>query len=726
MLARSSTWRQSSWRARAPTQRTDIFAFGTLLYEMATGQRAFEGKSQASLIASILTAEPPPVSSTRAGRRADGLPEAVDHIVDRCLAKKPDDRWQTARDLAAEIGWVVERGSRSGARAPAPARRWRSREALAWAIALAAVVAAAAVFVVGRQQEPPALLTRFAITLPPGVSIPRSTGDATFLAVSPNGRHVAFIGTREGVRRLFVQSFDSGDSRMFEEVNEPFSPFWSPDSRFIGYFARDEGALKKVDVSGGPPRTICVGFLSGQPLWHRDGTIFFTEFRKGLHRVSAEGGEPVQITRVDPRTPAREINHYWPSLLPDGRHFLYMTTRLSESGQRATPIVYVASLDGGERREVARVNSRMVYAPPGRVLYVHEGALLAQSFDLESFKLTGEPVRLVESLDYNRSTGASAFSISDTGVLVWHRGGTAFQLAWFDRSGKEVGTIGDPQAIGHVRISPSGERAAIDVTNPRLGTSDVWTYDLARGIATRLTSDVNSERLPAWSPDGDHIAFYSDRGSGSDASGDFFMKRSDGTGDEQLFFDLVGPQFIEDWSSDGSLIAYRNETRETGDDFWVLPLAGDRKPRALMRTRYEEWGPRFSPDSSWVAFASNESGRNEVYIAPVQGLAARRQVSTEGGGSPRWRRDGKELFYLSGDGRTLMSAPVTLTSSVPRSGTPQRLFTIDRQKASPGNPRNLAYDVTPDGQRFLLVVTAGDQPPPQISVVANWSALLTP
>jgi Tol biopolymer transport system component/predicted Ser/Thr protein kinase len=707
-------------------ERTDIFAFGTLAYEMATGRRAFEGESQASLIASILTAQPPSLSSTRAARRADGLPEALDHIVDRCLAKNPGDRWQTARDLTAEIRWVVDGGSRSGVWKPAARASLRRREAFAWAIALAAVLAAIAAFVVvGRRQETPGLLTKFSITLPPGVSIPRSTGDATFLAVSPDGRYVTFIGTRDGVRRLFVQSFETGAARMFEDIIEPFSPFWSPDSRFIGYFARDEGALKKVDIAGGPSRTICGGVLSGQPLWHRDGTIFYTEFRKGLYRVSADGGEPVQITRVDQSTPAREINHYWPSVLPDGRHLLYMTTRLSESGQRATPIVYVASLETGERREVARVNSRMVYASPGRVLYVHEGSLLAQAFDRQTFKLTGEPVQVVESLDYNRSTGASAFSLSDTGVLASHRGGTAFQLAWFDRSGKEVGTVGDPQAIGHVRISPGGDRAAIDVTNPRLGTSDIWTMDFERGVAMRVTSDVNSERLPAWSPDSERIAFYSDRGSGSDASGDFFMKRSDGTGDEQLFFDQVGPQFIEDWSSDGRYIAYRNETRETGDDFWLLPLTGDRKPRPLMRTASEEWGPRFSPDSSWVAFASNESGRNEVYVTPTSGPAARRHVSTGGGGSPRWRRDGKELFYLSGDGRSLMAVPITLTNAAAISGVPQRLFTLDRQKASPGNPRNLAYDVAPDGQRFLFVVAAVEQPSPQISVITNWTTLLT-
>ena len=709
---------------KSADERTDIFVFGTLLYEMATGRRAFEGTSQASLIASILTRHPPSVSSTRAERRPDGLPDRLDHVVERCLAKNPEDRWQTARDLKAEIGWIVEGGSRIGV--PAPVVRRRSREALTWAIAVAAVLAAVvALLFLSRPQEPPASLTRFAITIPPGVALLRSTGDFTYLAISPDGRHVAFVGTRAGVRRLFVQSFDSDTPRMLDGVNEPLSPFWSPDSRFIGYIAMDEGALKKVEITGGPPRTICTGFILSQPLWHRDGTIFFTLYGSGLHRVSADGGEPTQLTRVDRSAPAREINHFWPSLLPDGRHLLYMTTRLGENGQRATPIVYVVSLDSGARQEVAQVNSRMLFVPPGRVFYVHEGALLAHSFDLTSFKAIGEPVRLVEGLDYNRSSGASAFSVSDTGALVYHRSSTAFHLAWFDRSGRELATVGNSQAIGHVRIAPQGDRVAVDVVDARFGTSDIWTHDLQRGIATRLTTDVNSERLPTWSPKGDRIAFYSDRGTGSDAAGDFFSKRSDGMGEEDAFFVSVGPQFIEDWSSDGRLIAYRNETRAQGDDVWLLPLEGDKKPRPFLPTRFEEWGPRFSPDSSWLAYVSNESGRNEVYIAPVSGPGARGLISTEGGGSPRWRRDGKELFYLSADGRSLMAVPIALTTPVATAGTPQRLFTIDRQKANPGNPRNIAYDVAPDGQRFLFVVAASDQLPPQISIIVNWTAFLS-
>jgi eukaryotic-like serine/threonine-protein kinase len=702
---------------KSADERTDIFAFGTLLYEMATGRRAFEGQSQASLIASILTEQPPPVSSTRATRRADGLPDSLDHIVDRCLAKKPDDRWQTARDLKAEIDWVVEGGSRSAVRTPA-VRRW-SREAIAWT--LAAIAGVVAIVALTRsERQPPAALTRVQLALPPGLSIQRTTGDATFLAMSPDGRHVAFITNEQSGRRLWVQSLDAPSARALEGIVEPMSPFWSPDSRFIGYYARPERELRKVDIAGGPPRTIRAANMTGQPVWARDGTILYSESRRGLFRVSAHGGEPVQVTRVDQS--AREINHYWPSMLPDGRRFLFMTTRLGTNGERATPIVYLASLDSSERSEVIRVNSRMVYAPSGHVLYVQEGALMAQRFAADEGRLIGEPARIVESLDYSRSTGVSSFSVSDTGVLAYHRRSDAFQLAWLDRNGLELSTIGTPQLLDHVRISRDGSHAAVEVTDPRLGTSDIWIYDLSRALASRLTTDLNGERAPIWSPDGQQIMFVSDRGTGTEASPDFFLKRSDGMGEEEKFFVKAGPQFVEDWSPDGRLVAYR-DTREGGDNLWMLPIGSDRKEWRFPGSRFEEWGARFSPDSKWLAFASNESGTNEVYVAPVTGAGARQRVSTAGGGLPAWRGDGKELFYLSADGRSMWSASITLGATL-NVGEAKRLFTIERQRAFPTNARSVLYDAAGDGQRFLFIVVQGDQPVPQISLTMNWMALL--
>jgi Tol biopolymer transport system component len=428
------------------------------------------------------------------------------------------------------------------------------------------------------------------------------------------------------------------------------------------------------------------------------------------------------VTKVD--LTQGEINHYWPSLLPDGRHVLYTTTRLEKSGRRATPIVYAVSLGSNARREIARLNSRVVFTREGRVLFVHEGTLLAQTFDVGNLRLTGEPVRIADGVDYYRSTGAAAFSVSDAGTLVYSGPGQATALAWFDRRGRETGAVGTPQMFGHLRLSPDGSRVAADVVDLRLGTSDIWVYDLSRAVVTRLTTDLNGERMPTWSPDGQRIAFVSDRGVGSDASGDFFVKRSDGMGDEAELFVQVGPQFLEDWSRDGH-IAYRDQSRETGDDIFILPPDGDRKPRPFLRTRFEEWGARFSPDSAWVAFVSNESGANEVYLAPFRGSGERTRVSTGGGISPRWRADGKELYFLSSDARTVMAVPVVLAPAL-KTGTPAPLFAIGGALGYMGRVRNIAYDVTPDGQRFLFGLAAGGQTPPQVSVMLNWTALLRP
>jgi dipeptidyl aminopeptidase/acylaminoacyl peptidase len=365
----------------------------------------------------------------------------------------------------------------------------------------------------------------------------------------------------------------------------------------------------------------------------------------------------------------------------------------------------------------------MVYAQPGHVLYVQEGALLAQTFDLGSLRLTGEPVRIAEGLDYYRSTGSAAFSVSDFGGLAYHGNPGALELSWFDRQGKALAPVGGRQKFGNLRISPEGERAAVEVVEPRLGTSDIWIYQLSRGIPIRLTTDLNDEQYPAWSPDGRRIMFGSDRGTGVDASSDFFAKSSDGMGDEETVFVHVGPQFLEDWSRDGRFAAYRDGTRETGADLWILPLDGDRKPWPFVRSRFEEWGSRFSPDSAWLAFVSDDSGTSEVYLAPLRGSGAKTRVSTGGGVSPRWRRDGRELFYLSGDGRTVMSVPIDLTPTL-RVGTPVRLFTTAAEAGFRGNARDRAYDVTPDGTRFLFSVSADQTASSRITVVLDWPALL--
>ena len=279
-----------------------------------------------------------------------------------------------------------------------------------------------------------------------------------------------------------------------------------------------------------------------------------------------------------------------------------------------------------------------------------------------------------------------------------------------------------PQRFGNIRLSPKGDRVAAEIADPRLGTSDIWVYDLARGVGGRLTTDLNDERLPTWGPDG-RIAFVSDRGAGSDASGDFFVETADGMGDEEPLFVQVGPQFLEDWSGDGRFVAYRDQTPETGDNLWILPLDGGQKPVPFLRTRFEEWGARFSPDSKWVAFVSNDTGSNEVYVAPASGSPGRKQISIGGGIAPRWRANGKELFYVSSDGKDVMAVSMSLSPAV-TSREPVRLFTIARETERQARLLNMPYEVHPDGQRFLFSVAARKTPPAQIAVVLNWPALL--
>jgi eukaryotic-like serine/threonine-protein kinase len=702
--------------------RTDVFAFGTLLYEMATGRKAFDGDSQASIIASILTAHPPAISTTRQGHPQNGLPKSLDYLAERCLAKNRDERWQTARDLKAAIDWLAD-GHDPGQKEMTEPRSRRSIAVVGWSVlGLATVGVLGMLGTIVLRPKPPADITRFVVEFPPGTTIGGARAE-TRMAVSPDGRHLAIIATTEGTEQLWVHSFDSLKPRLLAGTEGASSPFWSPDSRLIGFFAAGEGRLKKVELSGGPPRAICPGSVFGLSSWLPDGTILFSEFRKGIYRVSSEGGTPTPLTQVDPGH--GELNHFFPSILPNGHQFLYTATRLGDDGRRATPIIYVGSLESKERKEIARLNSRVVYSRSGYLLYVHEGALLAQKFDVGDLRTTGEPVRIADDLDYYRSTGAAGFSVSET-KLVYRGAAGPLDLMWFGRRGEPLGRIWADQRFGNLRISPDGEQAAVEVVDPHRGTSDLWMYHFKRTLSYRFTSDVNDETMPVWSADGQRIIFGSDRGTGKDASSDFFTKSADGMGPEDILFVQTGFQTPDDWSRDGRWLSYTDDNRRNGNDVWVLSLAGDRKARPLFNTAFGEWGSRFSPDSRWIAYVSDESGHPEVSIAPFEQRAgAKVRVSIGGGLAPRWRADGRELFYMTADGKTVMMVPIEYTP-VFKAGVPVKLFTIDRETGFRNRARHVGYDVSPDGQRFLISVAAGDRQreTAQIVVVQNWTSQL--
>lgn len=697
--------------------RTDIFAFGTLLYEMATRRKAFDASTQAGLIAAILTAQPPSISEVRVGR---DLPPALDHVVERCVAKDPEDRWQSARDLQRELEWIADSGTSMTRTWNRAASSRRSRTLVAGTVAAAAIAAASAALFLRTSKDLPREVTRFIVAPPPGSVIPFGE-QRTRLALSPDGRTLAFVAFNEGSLQLWVQSLESLVARPLPGTEGAVSPFWSPDSRYLGFFDPVSGELKKIDVVGGPARTICAAAAEGVADWGRDNTILLSVFRSGIFRVSGDGGIPTRVTSLDKER--REINHYWPSFLPDGKHFIYLATANATDTTKAIPSVYIAALDGTERTQLDRLHSRSVYADPGYLLFEDQGSLFAQTFDLGARRLLGEPVRIADAIAVNRTLGTAHFSVSASGALAHLGSGDTSEMIWYDRRGNATATGWMAQWYGEPRISPDAQRAVVDVFDPRSGTSDLWVYDLLRNVPSRFTSEPPADKNAVWSPGGRGILYSTEQGG----SPNIFLKEFDGSGELQAMVVNPGPVFADDWSPDGKWIAYTATTAKTGNDLWVKSLAGDRKERVFLNTRFDEQSARFSPDSRWLAFSSDETTASpEIYVARVDRPGERVRISSGGGTGPRWRRDGKELFYAASDGRTIMAVPIHSLSPF-RAGTPARLFNVGFSTAvTRPRVRNTVYDVSPDGQRFLISVPVGPPGSSQITVVLNWPAALRP
>jgi Tol biopolymer transport system component/predicted Ser/Thr protein kinase len=693
---------------READHRTDIFALGTLLYEMATGRKAFAGQSQASLIASILTDHPPLIS---AARPDSGLPLAFDHVVERCLAKNPDDRWQTVRDVVLELGWLG--GDRSPAKPRAKPGRVRRDT-----IATAAVVFTIGAVATYRSGPAPTntQISRFVVAPPSGSIIPFGE-QRTRLALSPDGRQIAYVAMSDGQLRIWVRPLASVAAQPLAGTEGAVSPFWSPDSRFIGYFAPGTGELKKVEATGGPPRTICAAAVEGLPEWGADNTILFSIFREGIFRVAAAGGTPVRVTTLD--RSRRELNHYWPSFLPDGRHFIYLATARATETSKAIPSVYVAALDGSGRKLLERFHSRVVYAPPGYLLFEEEGTLLAQAFDVGNLRTTGDATRIADDVEVFRTIGTVHFGVSNTGVLAYLGAVDTQQIVWYDRRGNATDAGWEKRAYGSLRLSADARHAAIDVYDPSSGTADIFVYDLTRNVPSRFTSDSVSDRYPVWSADGRQILYSTERGGAPNV----FTKPFEGSGEIEPVVLNPGPIFPEDWSPDNLWVAYTINSVKSGSDIWLKPLKGDGKERPFLAQRFDELGARFSPNSKAMAFVSTEAGVTpEVYVAPVGQPERRKQVSIGGGTAPRWRRDGQELFYVSTDNRTMMSVPIDWSAGF-KAGLPTRLFTIAADGASSRDRvRTTVYDVTPDGQRFLVSLPVGDPGTSRITVVLNWAS----
>ena len=675
--------------------RSDIFAFGSVLYEMATGRRAFEGKSQVSLMAAILEHDPPPVSALQALS-----PPRFDDVVRICLAKNPDERWQSAADLVHELKLLLRYGSLPSAASKGAGRR----ERLSWAAAACgAVIAGVAGFWALSGSEEPAKAS-FEIQADAPGAISRF-----MLALSPDGRHLVARVQEQGIYRLWLRPIEQVTGVTLPGTEAATSPFWSPNGRYIGFFA--DGKLKTVDVFGAPPQTLAdAPNTQGGGTWNRDGVILFTPQQNGgpLFRIDASGGQSVQVTELD--ASRGETAHRLPRFLPDGVHFLYLVT----SSKPEFSGIHVGSLDSKETKRLVASDTKPEFAPPDLLLFLRESTLMAQRFDTSRLELSGDPFQVAEGVGSDSTSGVAGFTVSDAGGLAYRPGGAGGgrQLVWFARTGEIEGSVGTPALYQNPRLSPDGKRLAVFKPD---GGGDIWITDLERGTNTRFTFDPGADNVPVWSPNGTQIAFVSNRKGGVF---NLYLKSSNGIDEDQVLLETPNNKTINDWSADGRYILYEEDDPKTKTDLWVLPLFGDRKPVRVLSTPFNERGASFSPDVAWIAYESDENGGRQVYVQGFPASRGKWQISTGLlGASPRWRPDGKELFYDGGG--PLMA--VDLSGTVPgrefKAGAPQEVFTA----LVGGQTHNL--DISPDGRRFLLVTTqnqaAGSTP---IVIVLNWTS----
>jgi Tol biopolymer transport system component/predicted Ser/Thr protein kinase len=699
--------------------RTDVFAFGALVYEMATGRRAFAGSSQASVIAAIMRADTPRISAI------DPLtPASLDHVVARCLTKDPDERWQTTRDLMIELREITGRGSDSiapdrGTVAPATGQptpafphtggERRRSDRLAWTLATVATLVAIAVgLLYVRSRDNAARLaeaitvsaTRSEIPAPPGTSVGS-------IALSPDGRRLVFVGRSGRTSQLWVRLLDAVAAQPIPGTNGADYPFWSPDGQSLGFFA--DGKLKRVEVTGGDVQTLADAPNARGGTWNQMGRIVFSPNSQTLYQVSATGGRPQEVTTLN--VARGEISHRWPSFLPDGRHFLY----LAQSSVQENRGLFMASLDDAGTTFVVRTEDSGVYVASGHVLFLRDETLMAQRFNVERLELEGSPMPLAEPVSVNGLERAQ-FDVS-ADKLVYRRGGFlgASEVAWFDRKGERVGTVGSPADYRGVRISPDGRRIALAIEDKRVGTPDIWVHDVRRNVATRFTFDPVTDRDPVWSPDGNSLAIRANRSDQFTV----YARGLNGLGGEQLLLQSPTNANIHDWSRDGRFLVFTqvDPGGATGRDLWILPL-DSHTPYALLSAARNQNFPRFSPSGRWVSYQTDDSGRNKVYVMPFPDSGDKWEISPDGGIQPIWREDGRELFFQAPD-NTIMAVDVREGPKRIEFGTPRPLFQAAITFFVTDQP-SWTWDVTPDGQRFSIILVREDPAP--VTLVTSWQA----
>jgi eukaryotic-like serine/threonine-protein kinase len=691
-------------RGKTVDKRSDIWAFGCVFYEMLTGRRAFLGEDTTEILASVVKTEP-----DWPALPAD-TPGAIRRLLRRCLQKDGKERLHDISDARIEM----QDAASEAATILVPVVTRRRREWLAWTLAAfasgVAVLAASALAVVYLRRPAPEPRPVTFLVAPPenmtfdvGPGVPRPT-------ISPDGtRLVVSVKDKSNIFRLWERPLHALSGELLAGTEGAFSPFWSPDSRFIGFFA--DGKLKKIAVGGGLPQILC-DTLGTSGTWNRDGVILFSGAEgRPIQRVSAGGGVATAVTKLDQSRGER--THLWPHFLPDGKLFLYLAQ--SRSPEQPSGI-YVKALDRDDARLVVRANSNVAYVSPGYLVYGRDGTLIAQSFDASRAETTGDPVPFAERVHMNLRNGIAAFAVSEAGVLAYHVGVTATsRLVWRDRTGKELGTIGPPGAYRNPRLSPDGSQLVVEIGESAINR-DLWLADAARGGALRRFT-FESMRLisPVWAPDGNHIAWSAGLWGGHQ----IFRKPSSGAGKPELLLEERGDWVLDDWLSD-AILHHDGGASGGSQGLRLLPSSGSRNASTTLQGQRGVTHARVSPDGRWVAAVAG-SGRRDVYVQDFPAAIGTWLISTAGGNEPKWRRDGKELFYLALDGK-LIAVPIKLGATTVDPGIPVPLFQTRIEGAGGAADIFHQYDVSADGQRFLVNDLEESVPAPPITVVVNWTA----
>jgi eukaryotic-like serine/threonine-protein kinase len=691
-------------RGRNADQRSDVFAFGCVLYEMLTGKQGFQGEEISDVLASVLKDQPDFALLPR------NLNPRIQELLRRCLDKNARRRWQAIGDVRIEIenllaNPILEQSAVSIS-VPSCNRRERLVSILA-AILLVAVIALAFPTITHFRESPP--------PEPPEMRtdvVTPSTGDPISFALSPDGRQLVFVASEDGASRLWLRPLGATGAQPLAGTEGATYPFWSPDSRSIGFFA--DSTLKRLDIGGGRPQAVAAWSTGRGAAWGANGVILLGSVSGPLFRLSASGGTPQQVTKLDKQT-----SHRFPQFLPDGNQFLFYA-----QGTPQTAGIYLGSLAAQEVKRLTAADTAGVYIPGGWLAWVRAGTLVAQRLDPGRKELTGDPVTIADPVSFDSTTSAAAVSPSSTGSVIAYRAGTAGgrrQLQWYNRSGKGLSALSAPDENGVTtpRISPDARRVAVSRTAQ--GNPDIWVLDGTR--TNRFTFDPARELFPVWSSDGSRIIFDSNR----KGVRNLYAKLSSGVGGEELLVESTLDKIAGDSSPDGRFLMYTGADPKTDYDLWVLPLDGDRKPWVFLKTNFSEKGGNFSPDGRWVTYMSNESGRSEIYVRPFVDPSASAtnrerpggqwQVSVSGGMTPRWAPDGKELYYIGPDSR-MMAVPFKATATTFEPGAPVALFSTKIYGGGSDINVGRQYDVARDG-RFLINSVLDEASSP-ITILQNW------